>query len=121
MLDVETGRKARPGTMRAIYLQKKISCDRARQYSHSEARDADNRREQNAAEYDSDVVNQRRQRRYDELPFRILHRAQNAPLVETNLRRQHQAGKKNHARALRRTESGSNPSHDVRSENLANQ
>src|ERR1700689_135485 len=121
MFDVETRRKTRARPVSAIYLKKKIPCQGARKHADCESGDTDNRGKQNAAEYDSDVVNQRRQRRYDELPFRVLHRAQNASLVETNLSGQHQARKKNNASSFGRAESRSDPIHDVRSKNLAYQ
>src|ERR1700678_303356 len=106
MADIETRRELGACPVRAINLQQKIPEDCAAENSHCESRDADAGREQNAAENNSDVVDDRRKRRDYELAFRVLHRAKDAAFVKTNLRGKHDASKKNHALAFRGIEAG---------------
>src|SRR6202044_53181 len=113
MFHVEARRKNRAGPVGAVYLQQEISHNSSAQYADGKSGNSNSRSQQNSAEADSDVVNQGRQRGYYELAFRILHRAQDASFVKTDLRGQHQECEENNARAFWRAEAGRDPVHDM--------
>src|SRR5277367_4966120 len=105
--------------MRTVNLEQKIAKDCAAENSYGKSGDADARREQDAAENDSDVVDDRRERRNYELAFGVLHCAEDAAFVETDLRGKHDAGEEDDALALGGIETRSDDFYQLRRENLA--
>ena len=119
MADVEAREVDRADAMRAVNLQQEISEDCSAQHADGEAGDANARRKQHATDDDSDVVHQRSERRDDEMAFRILHRAENAAFVKTDLRRQHQAREKYRLLQLGGLEARRNVFHQMGGEDFA--
>src|ERR1700722_20241454 len=85
MTDVEIRRKLRARSIRAIDLQQKITRKSATQNAHRKTRHADSRREQHAAENNSDVVDERSERANHKLPFGILHGAEDTAVTRGEL------------------------------------
>ena len=112
MANIEVGTEARAGATRAVHLQKKIARSRPRQHSHGESHNSDLGREENPAQDNAKVVNQGCERRDHKLGLGVLHRAQDAAQVKTDLRRQHEPREENQASLL----SGPEPRRDERGE-----
>src|SRR5271155_1508339 len=91
MADIEIGPENRSGAPGAVNLQQEISADGSAEDADRETVDADARVEQDAAQNDADVVDDGRERRDDEAIFGVLHRAEDASLVEADLCGEHEA------------------------------
>src|SRR5262249_292470 len=107
MAHVEVGGELGAGAVGAVNLQQKISSDGAPEDPDRKAGRADAGRQEDAAENDADVVDERSQRGDDETSLGVLNGAEDAALIKADLRREHQASKENHTLPLGGAESGS--------------
>src|SRR5271167_2034876 len=119
MADVEVRREFGAGAMCAVNLKQKIPGDRSTPDAYSKSRHADPRGKKNAAQDDADVVDKRRERRDNELAFRVLNRAQNAALIEADLSGEHDPRQKDYALPFGRTESRGDDEDEFMRKNLA--
>ena len=118
MADVEGGREFRAGAVRAINLQQKIAEDGSAENADGESGDADAGREQDAAENDAEVIDDGREGRNDELAFGVLHRAEDAAFVKTDLGGEHDAGEEDDALAFGGIEAGGDEFDELGRENF---
>src|SRR5271156_6537658 len=105
--------------MRAVNLKQEIAQDGAAEDSYGEPGDADTGREENAAENDGDVVDDRRERRDDKLAFGVLDGGEDAALVKTNLRGKHDAGEEDDALAFSGIEARGDEFNELGRENFS--
>ena len=84
--------EARARRWRSIDLKEEIADKRADQHAHGKAGHADARGEQHAAQNNHDVVDHRGEGGNHEASLGVLDGAEDAALVEAELRGKHQAG-----------------------------
>src|SRR5580692_1492458 len=101
MAQIEIGTKPRVHTNCAINLQKKIAKESSREHADGEAGHAEARRKQNPAEDNHHVVDDRRKGRNQKSTLGVLHGAEDAALIKTKLRREHQPSQKNQSLVFR--------------------
>ena len=118
MAQIEGERKFRSDPVRAVNLQKKIAKEGSHQDAHGKTPDSNAGRQQNTSQNNEQVVDERRERRHDELSLRILHGTENASLVKTKLRWQHQAREENDMLFFDGTETRRDDGNKLRRENL---
>ena len=97
MTEIQIGAEMGLGAGGAVDLQQQVADQRADEHAHGEAGHADAGGQRYAAEDDESVVDHGRERGNHELALGILHGAEDAALVEAELRGKHQAGEENDA------------------------
>src|SRR5579864_9524669 len=108
----------RADQMRAINLKQEVPDGRAEQNPNRKTCDADARGKEDAAEDDGEVVDERRERGHNEVPFRILNGGENASFIKAKLRRQHQASEEDDTQLFGRSKSGRDRGNELRRKNF---